>query len=139
MQKQTVLMEQLRPALTDALDRLVKKDLAQHGFVIVDHGPTKRYLQFCTDPATGVLLFDEGGVTDAVRLPPYEQTPMPDVLSAVARAEVLMRSFAGWSLSSEDEIAITEDDSESRWKGLLRKMKERIARLGESQGEPAPA
>ena len=140
MQKQTVLMEQLRPALFDALERLVKKEPARRGHVIVDHEPTGRYLQFCmgVDIHPGVLLFDEGGFVNVPKTE-FVMEPMPDVLSAVVRAEVLMRSFVGWSLSSEMEITITEDDGENRWKGLFRKMKERLAKLGESPGEPVPA
>jgi len=136
-QKQTVFVKHIPTALTDVLERLMKKDEAQRGFVIVEHDPTGRYLQFCTEPVTGKLLFDEGGFTNSVRLPPYVMKPMPTVRSAVLSAEMLVRSMngPGWSLRGDDEVTITEDDSESRWRGLKRKVKSWLAG---PEGAPEP-
>lgn len=133
-----MLVQDVRPALADALERLMKKDEAQRGFVIVDHEPTGRYLQFCTELETGKLLFDEGGFTNALRPPPYVTTPMPSVFRAVVTAEALMRSasMAGWQLIGEDEVTITEDDTEGRGRRLLRKAKRWVEDL---LGAPEPA
>lgn len=119
--KQTVRVEQLRPALIAALERLVKKEEAQRGFVVVDHEPSGRYLQFCTELETGTLLFDTGGRTGVVRLPPFVMEPMPSVSHGVLAAETLIRGYDGWALSAEDELTIKEDDSESRRRRLVRK------------------
>lgn len=123
--RQVVRVEQLRSALTDALERLVKKDRAQLGFVVVEQ-PDVRYLQFSTDPESGGLLFDEGGFTGVYRPPPFVTKPVPDPFRAATIAEVQIRSYSGWSLSSEDKVTIVEDDCESRWRGLLRKVKEQL-------------
>lgn len=133
MTKQTVLVEQLRPTLIDALERLMKKEEAQRGFVIVDHAPTGRYLQFCTELETGTLLFDSGGRTGVVRLPPFITEPMPSVSHGVLAAETLIRGSYGWSLSAEDELTITEDDSESRRRRLVRKAVEWVENLFEPE------
>jgi hypothetical protein len=139
-QKQTVSVERLRPALAEALERLMKKDEARRGFVIVDHEPTGRYLQFCTELETGKLLFDVGGFTGSARPPPYVMKPMPTMRSAVLTTEMIVRSAngPGWGLTSEDEVTITEDDTEGGGRRVLRKTKEWLAGLL-SVPEPAEA
>jgi hypothetical protein len=125
--KQTVKVSRLRSDLADALERLLKKDPAQLGFVIVEQLDV-RYLQFCTDKETGKqLLFDEGGFCNVHRpVSSIHMKPLPTVRSAVLTAEMCIRSMngPGWGLAGDDEVTITEDDCESRWKGLMRESRE---------------
>ena len=54
----TVPASEIEPALTAALMRLVEKEVARRGFVIVEHEPSGRFFQFCTELGTRKLLYD---------------------------------------------------------------------------------
>lgn len=136
--KQIVRVQDLRAALTDALERLESKAEAQRGFVIVDHDPTGRYLQFCTKPETRELLFDEGGFRGVPKFE-FDMRPMPNARAGAVVAEELIRGYAGWALSSEDMVSITEDDAEGRGRRVFRKAKEWISDLFEAPAKPAEA
>lgn len=136
--KQTVRVQDLRAALTDALERLENKAEAQRGFVIVDHDPTGRYLQFCTKPETRELLFDEGGFTGVPRFE-FDMKPVSSARAGAVAAEQLIRGYTGWSLSSEDMVSITEDDAEGGGRRILRKAREWVSGLFEAPLKPEEA
>jgi hypothetical protein len=108
MHKRTLAVQDLPRALTEALERLVKKDEAYHPFVIVGHVPTARFLQFAG--STEKLLYD---------VPQMGIVGRPCTISSgVMDAMVLVRSERHWSLAPDDLVTLTEDEDR---RGLRRR------------------
>lgn len=126
--RQSMNVAALPLALTDALGRLVKKDVAQRGFVIVDHDSTGRFFQYCTALSSRQLLYD---------VPQLGIVTQPCTLTE--GVESGMALVERWGLADDELVTLTEDDSESGRRRLTRKAKEWLERLREKLTAPLPA
>ena len=124
----TVPASEIESALTAALKRLVDKDVARRGFVVVRHEPTSRFFQYGLEVGTRRLFYDVpqlGVVAESCSLP-----------EGLAFGVHLVEC---WRLAPNEPLTLTEDDSESGRRRLVRKTKEWLEELREKLAPGLPA
>lgn len=120
MQQQTVPVSSIERELAAALMRLVQKDLAQRGFVIVRHDPTKRFFQYCVALNVRQLLYGVPQI-GIVGRPCTLQEGLDAGMALIER----------WALPETALLTLTEDDGESGRRRIVRKVKEWFDKLRE--------
>lgn len=127
MQQRAVPVSDIERELTAALMRLVQKDLAQRGFVIVRHDPTKRFFQYGVALNTRQLLYD---------VPQIGIVARPCTMREGVEAGMAL--IGRWVLPETALLTLTEDDGESGRRRIVRKAKEWLDRLRDRMALPAP-